>query len=136
MSKELPDLESARETVAQRVHMVAYLNKVASLNPKYIARNEQEVRDLLQLGFDLEQASFEAQTKQAETTGNPYAVALSALHGVLDEQGLGAGRKQAAAQDAELRYWQIGQKLASDPELYAAAVAIKAAEAEASNATA
>lgn len=125
----LPDVPTAQATIAQRVHIAAFMDKLAAIRPQYVPQNQEQLSELLQIGADLQAA--EMAQKQAAPTTSPFGQALAGLRNVLHGSGLDGGIKAAAQRDEQARLTRIGAALAADPEIYAATVAIKLAQAQA-----
>lgn len=119
----LPDVQSATDTVFHGVHRRAFLHKLAQCGHR--PETEAEADALVELGFKLASADpdsvvpadpFDGQVAPAM---GKYAAASADLDAVL---GLS---KQGGDENMEAAF-----QLAQDPEIYAAALSIKSAEAE------
>lgn len=120
---QLPDLQTATSTIMHNVHRRAFLAKLAECGIRPEGTYEENAA--LELGFKLAAADPAIaqpdpfQLPQQSTRMGKIASALSGLDEVL-------GTKVASDRSEE-----AAVMLASDPEIYNAALAIKVAEAQA-----
>lgn len=124
--KQLPTPEAAEAHLTERVHIAAFLDKLASIRPQYMPQNQQQLSELLELGATLQAAD----SSQKQASASPFGVALAGLKNVLNGSN-DPSVKQAAAQNERNRLLEIGAYLASDPDIYASAVSLKLAQAKA-----
>ena len=116
----LPDVQTAKSVISQRVHVAAFLDKLAAVRPQYMPHNDQELGELLVLGDDL----YRAEIKQASVATSRFGTAVSGLRAVLG----GTTVKAASQHDNRNRLMNIGAALAVDPEVFACAAALTLAQ--------
>lgn len=124
---QLPELPVAMQTVFDRVHKRAFLEKVAQIAPAFLPRSEAAFADMLAIGDDLQAADM-IQAQKTASAGSPFAAARAALEQTMAEEGLDHGIKQASHAQNTDRLRTIAANLLQDPELYDAALAIKIAQ--------
>lgn len=129
---QLPDVDTARAVIFERVHKRAFVEKLASVAPQFLPRSESDLDELLSMGEMLQHAEIQQIQKTAHVS--PFAAARQALAEQLGIEGLDGGIKQAEQRTHADWLNQIGAALAQDPAIYASALVLKQAEAEALNA--
>lgn len=116
---QLPDYETAVNTIAAHVDYDSFMNKLASLG--FAPGNDDEAQAVYELGWKLDQASQVPAIKAA--SAGLFAQASKDLDRVLDKHGV----KSAAADERLAKAYAY----ATQPEIYLSTLAIKTAEAEA-----
>jgi len=113
----LPDLDTAFDTIAGTVDYDCFMNKLASfgISPS----NGDEAQALYELGWKLEAASESPQVKAA--SAGPFAQASRDLDRVLEQHGV----KQSSANDETMAK---AYAYAMQPQVYLSTLAIKMAE--------
>lgn len=117
---QLPDLQTAHAIVMENVHKRVFLHKMAQLG--HVAATTEEADSLVELGFKVaemmsQQPGDSSQVKAGST--NRFAEASLDLDKV-------AGVAPQASNEAA----HAALELARDPDVYAAALVLKAAEAQ------
>lgn len=121
MNTNLPDLDTAVNTIAGNVDYECFMNKLASLG--YAPGNDDEAQAVYELGWKLAAAEEAPQVKAA--SAGPFAQAAKDLDTLLDRNGI---TKSSAVDDERLAK---AYAYAMQPEIYLSTLAIKTAEAEA-----
>ncbi len=119
----LPDVDTARQLILNRVHKRAFVEKIAAIAPEMLPQNEAELNDLLTIG-DREQAKA-AEAAQKTASVSRFAGVVATLDGEVP----GVVMKRANEQNVQ-RLRKIGAYLADDPAVYTAAAVLKTAEAQ------
>jgi len=124
---QLPSPADAYNIVSDKVFNTVFFNKLASYG--YAPRTPQEAASLLELHQKLETVNNDPAVKAAEAAGNPYAVASKGLDSYLASKGLDGGIKQASVAQRDQELLQFTDQLMNDPDVYGAALTLKAAQA-------
>ena len=115
---ELPSPVDAYNTVFQNVHAEVFFQKLASYGIE--PQTAQDAHDLLELGAKLSVLPDAPEDR-------PFAKYSSALDSMLNQSGVNAGQQKQANTQA---VYNAATQLAQQPEIYAATVSLKKAEAE------
>lgn len=123
----LPDPQTAYTHLFQNVRADVLFRKLASYGIQ--PTTDKEAEDLLELAGKLRLAEESQPIKQAGQSrfGEPNL----ALDRVLGDKGLDGPVKQAASQEQNLAVQQYACRLAEDPYIYNAVLALKQAQADA-----
>jgi hypothetical protein len=124
---QLVDLDTAGQTVFERIHARAFFNKLGQFN--LAPSNDEEAVEYIKLGERLMQLAPQAQQKAAsERRGLVFRV-NDALNSFMSEQGLDTPQKAAAVQQADQFRHGVATQLAGDADLYNSVLSIKTAQA-------
>jgi len=123
---QLPTPENAIQTLFGGLHNQVFFQKLAAAGHPH-NNDPQRIEAMIDLAGKLEAAEYEAASyggvKQAS---DPYVAANQALDPVLNARGLTGGIKAAAERSLDEQVMRIMQ----NADIYDAALAVKAAEAE------
>lgn len=119
----LPDTDTAYRRVMDDAYAGAVLQTLAARG--YPARHEKQASELL--GLAARVVAMTPALEKAAGVADPYGEAADALDNLAAQSGLWP-TKQAAEADNALR--AAADRLAQDPDLYNAVLALKAAEAD------
>ncbi len=126
MSAQLPDPQTAYQTIFDGVHQRAFFHRLGQLRPEYAPQNEKQAADLLRLAGNLRLVTQEETMKTASASVDPFAAANMALESVLGQAGYGSMQQNAQAALVQ----QAAFDLAQDGDIYNSVIALKAHEAD------
>lgn len=123
---ELPSVRQAYDTIFDRVHSRVFFQKCAAAG--IAPRTQEEAAAMLETAGKLRLIHESQPVKAAAAQDNPFFQMNAGLDAVMAQYGLAPA--QPAPQEVEAGYKQAADVLFQDPEIYNAAITLKAYEAE------